>query len=916
MSTKFVTGFIIAGIALLIFILFAITSSWLFEWYWISELDYEQVFITKRITQVIMAVVSFLIAVIFVSANLRFMAGQFRFANIRQSPLREMNIQLNDERLIKRLRQILTLGAIFISIIFASAYVVNWDNALRFLWSSPMNEADPLFNRDIAFYMFELPFWELVQTTFTVLVFFTLMILTIGYIYTGIVQFSWSAGIIARKPVYRQLAINVSLWLLLLACSFFLDRYQMLYESEGVVFGAGYTDVNIVLPALWIIVAFCVFLSVMVFASQWMKLHKAIIGMGALVIISLVLGRAIIPGLVQQFDVDANELERERPYLEKNIEMTRLAYGLNNVEQVEYTAEDTLTLDNIRENQDIIDNIRLWDPRLLIRTYRQLQEIRPYYQFNDVDVDRYEINGQREQVMLSARELAPQLPDQSDTWVNRHMQFTHGLGMVMSPVTRSNSQGEPIMYVKDIPPSSEFSELEVENPAVYYGEESHNYYIVNTHSDELHYPRSGDNVYKHYQGSGGIQFSNWFRKFLIAWEMGDINVLLSDEIHEESRFQVWRGVQERIRNIAPFLKLDEDPYLVLKDGRMHWIQDAYTTTTHFPYSEPAIGGNNYIRNSVKIIVDAYEGTVDFYIVDDEDPIIRLYDNIFPDLFKDRNQVPEGFEEHFRYPQNLFETQLELYNRYHMTNPRVFYNNEDRWLRPYEKYAGQRRQMEPYYIMTKLPGSDELQYMIMSPVTPEDRNNMISWMSAISDPENYGQLISFQLPRERLIYGPIQIESRIDQDPEISRQIALWDQRGSNVIRGNLMVIPVGNSFLYVEPVFLLADRDDIPQLQRVIVAIGEEISMQPTLEAAIADLFGVETGMLGPQPMQPVMPGIGETQVGEEPREDIETHVQPREIEHFNEVREVWKNLRESLDDGDWARFGELLEELDDLIED
>lgn len=914
MSARVITGITIGALILIAFVLFAITSSWILEWLWLSQLGYEEIFVTRRTTQVLMFLAGFLVAFIYSAWNFRFMAGQFIYADIGSSPMQQMNIQLNNKLVITRLKQFFTLGAVILGLLFGSAYLVNWDLALRYVGGDAMGEVDPLFGYDATFYMFNLPFWELIQTSLAFLAFLNFMIPIVGYLYTGVLQYSWNQGLMVRAPAYRQIALNGFIWLLLVAWGYYLDRFHLVFEGEGIVYGAGFTDVNVVLPAIWVMFIVTLLLAFFVLLSQWKRFDKAIISGAIIFFAVLILGRGILPGLIQQFEVDPNELERERAYIENNIDMTRSAYNLDEVEEIEYSAEDTITLQNIRENQDIIDNVRLWDPRLLIRTYRQLQEIRPYYSFNTVDIDRYQLGDHREQVMLSARELADQLPAESDTWVNRHMQFTHGLGMAMSPVTRSNDQGEPLMYVRDIPPRNDHEELTVDNPAIYYGQTSPHYYIVNTESEELHYPRSGENVYKHYDGEGGIPISNSFRKFLLAWEMGDINILLSDEIHQESRFQKWRGVQDRIDRVAPFLELDEDPYLVLNDGQMYWIQDAYTTSSHFPYSRPTIGGDNYIRNSVKIIVDAYDGSVDFYKVEEDDPILQLYDNMFPDLFKSMDEVPDGFEEHFRYPQNLFEAQLELYNRYHMTNPRVFYNNEDRWEIPEESYAGRRQKMDPYYLMTKLPGKDHLEYMIMSPVTPEGRNNMISWMSASADPENYGTLTSFQLPRERLIFGPAQIESRIEQDPEISRQIALWDQRGSNVIRGNLLVIPIGNSFMYVEPLFLMADQDDIPQLQRVIVAVGEEISMEPTLEAALADLFEADMGFLGPDPVAPEMP-MPDQEMMEDPIMPEEAPVQPEEVEKFDEVRETWEKMREAMQNRNWVLFGEALEELDELMD-
>jgi uncharacterized membrane protein (UPF0182 family) len=447
--------------------------------------------------------------------------------------------------------------------------------------------------------------------------------------------------------------------------------------------------------------------------------------------------------------------------------------------------------------------------------------------------------------------------------------------------------------------------LQVDNPAIYYGENSSGYYIVNTGIEELHYPDGDANVYNNYSGQGGIQFNNIFRKLLFAWELGDINILLTDYIRDDSRLQRWRSVQERIRKITPFLQLDQDPYLVLNNGRLFWIQDAYTTSSHFPYSQRYQNGFNYIRNSVKIVVDAYEGTVDYFIIDEEDPVLNVYDSIFPGVFKSMDELPEGIENQFRYPQDLFEVQIETFSRYHMITPQVVYNQEDLWTRPNEKYGGRQLIMEPYYVLARLPGEETLEFMLISPLTPENRDNMISWMAAKSDPGNYGNLVVYKLPKERLIYGPAQIEARIDQDPEISRQIALWDQRGSRVIRGNLMVIPVENSFLYVEPVFLLAEGVDIPQLQRVIVAIGDDISMQPSLDQALYELFGDEAAAI-----------VEETQLVRD--DTVPADALPEGVaidrQTLDEIRSVWEDLKSALEEGNWTRYGELLNELEEKI--
>lgn len=980
----------IALIIIVPIVLLMIFSSWIMEWLWLRELGYAEIFRVLKGTQLLLFTGAFLIAALYLLLNFRYLTHLLRDSRLVSMITGSLNIAIPYERQFKWMRNGFTILGLFTALIFALAIMFRWDDALRFFFVQPFGATDPIFDREISFYMFQLPLLNLVQGSLAALFFFVTFLLAIVYFVTDMISARPGEGLKAHPPALNHLKLNAALWLLMLAAGFYLSRYELLFREDGVVFGAGYTHVNIELPALWLGSILTALLAVMVFLSRWMRLGKVMIATAALTVLVLIFGRALIPSAVQQFRVNPNELEVERPFIENNIAMTRLAFGLDQIREIDYLADDTLRVDDIRNNQRVIENIRLWDHRLLIQTYRQLQEIRPYYQFNTIGIDRYTIDGQKQQVMLAGRELSPRLPEGSRSWVNRHLQYTHGFGIAMSPVNAANRQGEPLMLARDLPPVTH-PDIPIDNAAIYYGKVSPGYFIVNTTTEELHYPSGDGNVYHHYTGRGGIPISGFLRKLLFAWELGDINILLSDYITPESRLQIWRGVQDRIGRISPFLQLDEDPYLVVHDGRLVWIQDAYTTSSKFPYSEPN-RGINYMRNPVKVTVDAYDGTVTFYVVDNSDPVIGIYQQLFPDMFVPVDEAPYGLKEHFRYPVNLFEVQMEQYSRYHMTNPRVFYNDEDRWRRPFEVYAGRRMTMEPYYVLGHLPDSPdgesagggntgsevsrdestvaegssrgnsgdegagggntgseesggdgssrdnfggedsggngsgngnfggdnsekELEFMLISPFTPEGRNNMIAWMAARSDPEHYGELVTYRLPKDRLIFGPAQIESRIDQDPEISRQLALWDQRGSRVIRGNLLVVPIENSFMYVEPVFLLADRDDIPQLQRVIVALGDEISMQPTIQAAMIDLFGEEADFLDPDYVPVYVPD--EEELIAEMDEPLPVRDRPVRApdalteQQLQEVRTLWRDLRQAMNDGNWARYGELLDELD-----
>ena len=900
----------IALYILIPFIVLVISTGMIMEWMWLDNLGYTGIFWTLKVAKISLLAAAFLISAAFLTVNLRLLADRLRSATFIGTPLESLNLNLARADHHKRVKQFLTVAGLMVAFMFALSFSVRWDESLRFVWNMPFGEIDPIFGHDIGFYLFQLPFWELIQTALTVLTFLTLAMLIVIYSFGGLLRLDGREGVVAHPLVMNQIKFNAVIWLVLLGWGLYLDRYQLLVRRDGLVFGAGHTDINVELPAIWITLGLVLLLAVLVGLSRWMNLRKFVALAAVATVLVWIGGRLILPGLVQQFNVEPNELELETPYLEHNIRMTRLAYRLDDVQEVEYEADDTLSITDIRNNQDAVDNIRLWDPRLLIQTYKQLQEIRSYYEFYSVDNDRYMVDGDVTQMMLSAREIAPNLPGQSDTWVNRHLQFTHGYGLAMSPVTETDRQGEPVLVISDLPPRFASTDLAVENASIYYGESSSGYYIVNSGIPELHYPQGDENVYINYDGVGGIPINSWLRKLLFAWELGDINILLSDYIQPDSRLQIWRGVQDRIRRITPFLELDSDPYVVLDRGRLFWIQDAYTTATNFPYSQP-FQNFNYIRNSVKIVVDAYDGTVNYYIIDENDPVLKVYEAIFPNVFRSADELPEQLERQFRYPQDLFEVQLEIYNRYHMTGPQVFYNNEDLWTRPIEKYGGRQQLMEPYYVLARLPDDDDLAFMLISPLTPQNRDNMISWIAAKSDPGDYGQLVVYKLPKQRLIYGPAQIEARIDQDPEISTQVALWDQRGSRVIRGNLMVIPIESSFLYVEPVFLLAEDVDIPQLQRVIVAIGDDIAMEPTMDEALFELFGDVAAPV----FADLVRGDAGAADGAAVAAMADSLVQQVTNRELDEIRSTWQDVRSAFEAGDWGRYGELMGRLEEMIE-
>jgi uncharacterized membrane protein (UPF0182 family) len=615
---------------------------------------------------------------------------------------------------------------------------------------------------------------------------------------------------------------------------------------------------------------------------------------------ALLLG-ALYPSFVQNVEVRPNELARETPYIEANIRATLQAYGLSEVQEMFPPAEEAVTSAEVRASPQTVNNIRLWDPRPLLDTYNQIQTIRPYYEFADVDIDRYVINGQYRQVMLGARELVQsKLPAQAQTWVNQKLVYTHGYGIAMSAVNSVSPEGLPQFFVKDVPPSGE---IPIDRPEVYYGERdrSGQYVVVRTAAPEFDYPLGDDNAQTTYRGDSGIQLNSAWRRLAYAWQFHDGNLLLNSDLRPDSQILYRRNVRERINTLAPFLRLDSDPYIVVTEGRLVWIVDAYTHSNRYPYAQPYPQTEpgrrfNYVRNSVKATVDAYDGSTTFYVADPTDPILRTYAAIFPDLFRPLDAMPPGLRAHVRYPEDLFRWQAGMYLLYHMQNPTVFYNREDVWSIPLERFGDNRQAVAPYYTIMRLPGEPREEFLLMLPLAPANRDNMIAWLAARSDAPNYGKLLVYKYPKDKLVYGPFQVETRIDQDPGIAAQLTLWNQSGTRVIRGNLLVIPIGNANLYVEPIYLQAAQGPLPELKRVVVATGNRIAMEPTLEAALVRLFeGAPVAPLpaaGPAaPSQPAAPAQAATLA-----RSAQTH---------------YAAAQEALRAGDWARYGEELRALE-----
>jgi uncharacterized membrane protein (UPF0182 family) len=856
---------------------------WLAQLLWFQALGYESVFWRLRIAEVAMFAIASIPVFIYAFLNLWILARLIDLPGLLRGGAagipRSWGMTPNARQLVLPL----IVGSAAIATVFGFALSGEWDRFLRLVWSQDFGTPDPIYTRDIGFYLFVLPFLNLVQASLVMLTLSGTLLLGFTYFRTGRLRFSAKRYVEGDPKVLRHLIGNSILLLAALAWGFYLDRYGLLTQSSGAVFGAGYTDVHVVLPGLWVALgATLSLMGVLVWAAATDAPRFAVFGVvGYLVVLLTAL--EVIPLAFQSLIVEPNELELETPFLRNNIGLTRAAYGLDKIDVRLHTAETKLDAAQMQGNQSTIANIRIWDHRPLSQTFRQLQQIRSYYSFSDVDVDRYWIHDDYRQVMLSARELSADLPGKGNSWVNRHLQYTHGYGLAMCFAAEKDDQGGPVFTIKDLPPKG--SPM-VSRPEIYYGTEMTSYQIVPTAVKELDYPKGDQNVYTSYAGHGGVLLNSFWKKALFAWHQSDISIVLSSYLSPQSRIQLWRTVQQRVSQLAPFLELDRDPYLVVDQGRLFWIQDAYTVADGFPYSEPADAGFSYIRNSVKVVVDAYEGDVRFYVIDPADPVLRVYRVAFPGLFLPLDEMAPGLRQHLRYPQDLFEIQVDKFNTYHMTAPQVFYNREDVWASPRERFAGKTIQMEPYYVLMKLPGENRLGFLLMTPVTPRDRDNMIAWVAARSDFPGYGEMIVYKLSKDSLVFGPLQIEAMIDQDTTISRQLTLWDQRGSRVIRGNLLVVPVDQSFLYVEPVFLLAAETNIPQLKRVIVSDGNHVAMESTLAKALQVVLGEQPSTL------------------EEPEAAAPT----------SEARDALSKADQALRRGDWVAFGRAWEELKSLL--
>ena len=938
---------VIIGIGFVGVLLLWIGVSFYPDWLWFENLGFSTVFRTILLSKFGFGLMVWLLLVLIVGVNI-FAANRLNPGIGTRGDFKAAGDYASQFGLSTATLKTLVMAFILFSTFYiASKSSAQWDLLLRYLYQQPFGGTDPVFNRDIGFYLFSLPFYIFIQNVLLIL-FAVAALVTMGwYLKNGALKiegdFRQAQGALPTVPkitlaenVKKHLIFIGGIVVLLMTWAYRLKMFGLLYSTQGPAFGASYTDVHIKILAYKVIILVSIGFAVILFINAF-KSKAKLIWMSAVIWIGvvLVLGTGL-PVLVQKIVVKPNELAKETPYIAYNIDFTRKAYNLNKIKVVNFEVNDQLSAQDLKQHDVTIQNIRIWDERPLFQTYRQIQSIRLYYDFNNVDVDRYPVNNQYRQIMLAGRELVVnKLPPQANTWVNRHLTYTHGYGLAASPVNEVTSEGLPRLFIKDLPPSFE-PDLRVVRPEIYYGEKTDEYVLVKTKAREFDYPKGDKNVYTTYQGNGGIHIKSFFRRLLFAIEFMDPQILFTTYLSPETHIMFNRRINRRTNAIAPFLDYDNDPYLVLSEGKLYWIQDAYTTSAMYPYSRRSRGTFitrplNYIRNSVKVTIDAYNGDVVFYMMDEKDPIVKTYARIFPDLFKPFKEMPAGLKEHIRYPKDLFKIQMETYTKYHMEDVQVFYNQEDLWQIPDEVYGESRQKMEPYYIIIKLPEEQKAEFFLMTPFTPSKKDNMIGWLAARCDLPEYGNLLVYKLPKEKLVYGPMQIEARVDQQTEISRELSLWGQRGSRVIRGNLLVIPVSDTFIYVEPVYLEAIQEEsqisptgtpqpgggtksqqagarvrpqleesraasLPELKRVIVAFSNRLIMEENLDKALSRILDIEITPKHPDSLAiPQIEGEGLSRLG------------ATALDHYNKAKDYLRH-------GDWTGYGRELENLEKIL--
>lgn len=870
------------------------------EWLWFRELGYEQVFVRSLTARSMVTAIVTLFAFAWLAVNLVLALRALRpwhFTVVTHEGPRPITMDPT------RFRPLVMLAAAALAFVIGIYAGSQWDTWLAYVYRTEFGTRDPILGHDVAFYVFTLPMLEMLRTILFVLLLLAALGSLVAYVLGGEISLDPIRGLLTARAAVRHLALLATALFLVLAFGAWLQIPQLLTASSGAVFGASYTDVHARIPALRLLMVAAI-IGALLTAWQVRTLRFwPVLAAAGLYVVALI-GGVAYAALIQRFVVAPNEQVRETPYITHNIRATRVAFGLDKVQERSLSGEAHLTRGDIERNAATLDNVPLWNDRPLLNTFGQLQEIRTYYDFAAVDNDRYTIDGKYRQIMLSARELNSQsLP--SRTWINERLTFTHGYGLTLGPVNEVTREGLPVLFLRDLPLVSTV-DLQVTQPAIYYGELPNDHVFVKTKTQEFDYPRGDDNVFATYNGDGGVPLSNLFTRLMFAVRFRSTDTFFSPTLTSESRVMIHRRIAERVRRIAPFFAYDPDPYMAVSEGRLVWVQDAYVTSNRYPYSSGVSTLNyslNYIRNAIKVTVDAYHGTTKFHLLDPSDPIARTFGRIFPGLLEPLETMPEDLRTRLRYPHGIFSLQAAMFATFHMQNPAVFYNREDQWQIPTFDVGGEATVMDPYYTIMKLPGEPGAEYIQMLPFTPRQKDNLAAWMVARSDGSNYGHLMVFQFPKQTVIFGPRQIAARISQDQVIAPQITLWNQQGSEVIQGTLLVIPIEESLLYIRPLYLRAANGQIPELKRVIVAYQNQIVMEETLDAAIDRLFPGGTPRTTPQAPAPSLAAPQESE-----------SASPQFSALAAQARAHYERALQAQREGNWALYGEEIKKLGEVL--
>jgi len=895
--SRLVTTLLIAFVALL-FVLPGLATFYT-DWLWFEEVGLQQVFARTIAANAVLGTSVFVAVLAVFFITLRLVRGSLTertFTVFGPQGPRMISVDL------RRLRTLFLVGAVVAAALIGLYAATNWEVWLMARNAVPFGTTDPILGRDVGFYLFQLPWLQLLHNLMFVTLLLSALIVVGAHVAGQGLLLDANRGLLISAVARRHVSLIVAALLLLLAFRAWLGIPELLTTASGTVYGASYVDVHARMPTQWVLFAVSIVgAGLAVYQSLQPRFWPLLSAVALYAGVSLAGGAYAM--ILQRFVVAPNEQVRETPYIAYSISATRAGFALDKVVERELSGEAALTRADIERNAATLDNVPLWDERPLLDTFGQIQEIRTYYDFVSVHNDRYEIDGKYRQIMLSAREMnSASLP--SGSWINERLTFTHGYGITLGPVNEVTPEGLPVLFVKDLPLESSV-DLTVTQPAIYFGELSNDHVYVKTATAEFDYPRGDANVFGTYAGKGGVAVDTFLRRLLFAIRFASPDTLFSPNLTAQSRVLMYRRIAERVRRIAPFLVYDSSPYLAISQGRLVWIQDAYTTSSRYPYSKPSSGGTNYIRNSVKVTVDAYDGSVVFHVIDSKDPVVATLARIFPTLFKPLTDMPEDLRTRLRYPQGIFALQAAMFANFHMTNPATFYNGEDQWDIPTLEQGPQARPMAPYYTMMKLPGESGAEYIQMLPYTPRQKDNLAAWMVARSDGENYGQLVVFQFPKQTVIFGPRQVAARISQDQVIAPQITLWNQQGSEVIQGSLLVIPIEESLLYIRPMYLRAANGRIPELKRVVVAYQNQIVMENTLGESLARLFpegSAAAQVVSRTVTVPAQPSGQAASAGA--AEPLASQAQA-----------LYKRALQAQREGNWAQYGEDIKALGELLQ-